>query len=89
MKEYLIRIEFDTGSALFTTISGDTPTRPFTIANNLWNYQYPGHAAQRLEMLARSREAVGYQVKRIYGKVPDMPYTGNRNNVAATICDFL
>lgn len=87
MKKYLIRIESE-NSALFTTIYGDTPSRPFMIDHNLWNYKTPWAAAQRLERLAKSWEAHGYAVKRIYGSILDMPTNGNEFNAAATIRDF-
>lgn len=88
MKEYLIRIESNNGNALYTTVYGDTPTRPFMIDGNLWNYKTPWTAAMRLEMLAQSWENHGQKVKRIYGGVLDMPYWGNRFNCGITIYNF-
>ena len=79
MKQYLIRIENGRGSEC-ATINGDS-RRPFMIANNLWNYKTPGHAARRLEKLAQAWEKNGYTVKRIFGAVSDMPATGNNFNV--------
>lgn len=87
MKKYLIGIASER-SFLFTTISGDIPTRPFTIANNLWNYATPWHAAQRLELLAKAWEKRGRKVKRFYGDVWDMRKTGNTHNVAVTVNDY-
>ena len=87
MKEYLIRIENGRG-AEFTTISGDCPSRPFQIANNLWNYSTPWHAAQRLEKLAKCWESAGLTVKRIYGNVFEMPTKGNGRNVELTLLDY-
>lgn len=87
MKEYLIRIENERGSECIT-IYGDTPSRPFIIANNLWNYCSPGHAARRLEMLAKSWENNGHTVKRIYGTVADMPTRGNEFNIEWTLLDY-
>lgn len=87
MKNYLIRIENGRG-AEFTTISGDCPSRPFQIANNLWNYTTPGHAARRLEMLAKSWESNGYTVTRIYGTVWEMPTTGSGANVDLILLEY-
>jgi hypothetical protein len=87
MKEYLIRIENERGSEC-TTISGDCPARPFQIANNLWNYTTPGHAARRLEKLAQCWERNGITVKRIFGTVSDMPTCGNEFNVEKTLLDY-
>ena len=86
MKEYLIRIE-TAHSSESITINGDL-CRPFMIANNLWNYCSPGHAAQRLEKLARAWENNGYTVKRIFGIVSDMPTQGNKFNVEKTLLDY-
>lgn len=80
MKEYLIRIENGHTSER-TMINGDS-SRPFQIANNLWNYTTPGHAARRLEKLAESWEKNGYTVKRVYGPIWDMPAIGNGYNVS-------
>lgn len=87
LKEYLIRIENERGSEC-TTIYGDCPQRPFSIANNLWNYSTPWHAAQRLEKLARCWENCGYTVKRVYGNVWEMPTKGNKTNVGLTLLDY-
>jgi hypothetical protein len=87
MKEYLIRIESGHTSEC-TTISGDCPGRPFTIANNLWNYTKPGYAAQRLEKLAKSWESHGRTVKRIYGTVFEMPTIGSKHNVSLIQLDY-
>ena len=87
MKEYLIRIE--NGHTIeYTTIYGDCPSRPFQIANNLWNYSTPWHAAQRLEKLAKSWESHGYTVKRVYGNVWEMPTKGNGANVGLILLDY-
>ena len=86
MKKYLIRIE--TGSnAIFTTINGDS-RRPFQILNNLWNYTTPGHAARRLEKHAAQWETLGFNVRRIYGAVADMPTTGNEFNLEKILLDY-
>ena len=87
LKEYLIRIENERGSEC-TTIYGDCPSRPFSIANNLWNYSTPWHAAQRLEKLARSWENNGLTVKRVYGNVWEMPTKGNGGNVGLILLDY-
>ena len=79
MKKYLIRIESGRNSE-FTTINGDS-RRPFQIAHNLWNYKTPGHAARRLESIARAWESHGRDVTRIYGTVGDMPTQGNEFNL--------
>jgi hypothetical protein len=86
MKQYLIRIENGRGSEC-TTINGDS-YRPFMISHNLWNYKTPGHAARRLEKLAKAWEKNGYAVKRIFGAVSDMPVTGNNFNVEAILLDY-
>lgn len=84
MKKHLIRIE--TGcNCEFTTINGDS-RRPFQIAHNLWNYATPGHAARRLENIARAWENNGRSVKRIYGTVGDMPTTGDEFNLEIILC---
>lgn len=87
MKQYLIRIESERARECIT-ISGDCPSRPFQIAHNLWNYRTPGHAARRLENLAKSWENNGHAVKRIYGSVHDMPTTGNDFNIGITLLDY-
>jgi hypothetical protein len=87
MKEYLIRIENGRGAECIT-INGDCPSRPFQIAHNLWNYITPGHAARRLEMLAKSWENNGYTVKRVYGNVWEMPTTGSGANVGLILLDY-
>ena len=87
MKKYLIRIETEHGAEC-VTIYGDTPSRPFIIAHNLWNYSTPGHAAQRLEKLAKAWENNGLTVTRLYGSVQDMPTRGNAFNIAQTLRDW-
>lgn len=86
MKEYLVRIENGRGCECIT-INGDS-CRPFMIAGNLWNYTRPGHAARRLEMLAKSWENHGCTVKRIFGTVADMPTRGSKFNIEKTLIDF-
>lgn len=86
MKKYLIRIE-NGHTSEHTTISGDS-SRPFQIANNLWNYTTPGHAARRLEKLAQYWEKLGYTVKRVFGAVSDMPVKGNNFNIEKTLLDY-
>lgn len=89
LKEYLIRIEYASGkNAAYVSIYGDCPQRPFSIANNLWNYSTPWHAAQRLKKLAKCLESAGYTVKRIYGNVFEMPTKGNERNVELTLLDY-
>ena len=86
MKKYLIRIE--TGSnAIFTTINGDS-RRPFQILNNLWNYTTPGHAGRRLEKHAAQWENLGFNVRRIYGTVSDMPTQGDDFNLEMILLDY-
>jgi hypothetical protein len=87
MKKYLIWIESNR-AAIFTSVYGDTPSRPFSIAGNLWNYATPGHAARRLEKLAQSWDALGIPTRRVYGTIDDMPTKGNENNVAATLAEW-
>ena len=72
MKKYLIRIESDNGYKQTISINGDS-SLPFQIANNLYNYRYPGHAAHRLELLAKSLENNNFIIKRVYGTILDMP----------------
>jgi hypothetical protein len=86
MKKYLIRIETGCNSE-FTTINGDS-LRPFQIANNLWNYTTPGHAARRLEKIALAWENNGRAVTRIYGTVADMPTRGNDFNLGVILLDY-
>jgi hypothetical protein len=90
MRKYLIRIESDglTKKSECVTVYGDTPSRPFIIARNLWNYATPWTAARRLEMLARAWEGHGFQVRRFYGTVEDMPTRGNAHNVAMTLREW-
>lgn len=87
MRQYLIAIQSG-NHELCTHIYGDSPSRPFSIANNLWNYITPWHAAQRLEKLAKSWEARGRDVRRIYGQVRHMPTKGDRDNVWSIIRDY-
>lgn len=86
MKKYLIGIKSER-SREYTTINGDS-CRPFMIAHNLWNYTTPGHAAQRLEKLARAWENNGSTVERIYGTVADMPTCGSPFNVDVILIDY-
>ena len=86
MNTYLIKIEAANGANECVTINGDS-YRPFQIAGNLWNYQYPGHAAHRLEMLAKSWENNGFAVKRIYGTILDMPKEGNDYNIGVILAE--
>lgn len=86
MKKYLIRIE-SSHSSESITINGDS-CRPFMIAHNLWNYTTPGHAARRLEKLARCWENAGYTVKRVCGPIRDMPTCGDKFNIEKTLIDF-
>ena len=86
MKKYLIRIETGPNSE-YTTINGDS-RRPFQIAHNLWNYTTPGHAARRLEKIARAWENNGRQVTRIYGAVGDMPTCGDEFGLKVILLDY-
>ena len=86
MNTYLIKIEADNGAKEGVTINGDS-YRPFQIARNLWNYQYPGHAAHRLETLAKNWENNGFAVKRIYGTILDMPKKGNDYNIGIILAE--
>ena len=86
MNTYLIKIESSNGAKEGITINGDS-TRPFQIAHNLWNYQYPGHAAHRLEMLAKSWENNGFAVKRTYGTILDMPKKGDDYNIGIILAE--
>ena len=86
MNTYLIKIEADNGAKEGVTINGDS-YRPFQIAHNLWNYQYPGYAAHRLEILAKNWENNGLRVKRIYGTILDMPKDGNDYNIGIILAE--
>ena len=87
MNKYLIRIETGSGTKECVSINGDS-LRPFQIAGNLWNYQYPGNAARRLETLAKAWENNGLPVKRIYGTVFDMPQKGNDHNIGIILSAY-
>lgn len=67
MKKYLIKIKALENNHIETIRYNSDSLRPYQIANNLWNYDKVGHAARRLEMLAKSWERHGYTVERIYG----------------------
>lgn len=84
MDKYLIKIKASNGSTECITINGDS-TRPFQIAHNLWNYLYPGHAAHKLNTIAKSWENNGLTVERCYGTIVDMPTQGNQYNVKLTL----
>lgn len=86
MKQYLIAIENEHGRENIT-INGDSRW-PFMIANNLWNYTTPGHAARRLEKIAVAWENNGRTVKRIFGTVADMPARGNEFNLEMILLDY-
>ena len=86
MEKYLIRIDANNGASECITINGDS-IRPFQIANNLWNYQYPGQAAHKLSTLAKSWENNGLTVTKIYGTISDMPTNGNKYNVQLILAE--
>lgn len=86
MNTYLIKIEANNGANECVSINGDS-CRPFQIAGNLWNYQCPGHAARKLETLAKAWENNGLAVKRIYGTILDMPKKGNDYNIAIILAE--
>lgn len=88
MKKYLIEIRTTCGGLLFTTINGDMPSCPFCIGNCAWAYMTPGHAARRLELLAKGWEKRGRTVERIYGTIADMKKSGNADNVIAITQDW-
>lgn len=88
MKKYLIEIKSNCGGLCFTSINGDTPSKPFSIANNLWLYETPWAAAHRLELLAKALEKHGRIVTRVYGTILDMPTKGDKHNASATIHDY-
>ena len=87
MGKYLIKIEAGNGAKECVSINGDS-CRPFQIAGNLWNYQYPGHAARRLETLAKAWENNGLSVKRVYGTVFDIPKKGDFHNVGVILSGY-
>lgn len=86
MKKYLIKIKANNGANECITINGDS-LRPFQIANNVWNYQYPGHAARKLSTLAKSWQDNGLTVTKIYGTISDMPRKGNEYNVRLILAE--
>lgn len=86
MERYLIRIDANNGASACITINGDS-LRPFQIANNLWNYQYPGYAAHKLSTLAKSWENNGLTVTKIYGTISDMPTKGHEYNVQLILAE--
>lgn len=86
MNKYLIKIKSNNGASECITINGDS-LRPFQIANNLWNYQYPGHAARKLSTLAKSLESNGLIVTKIYGTISDMPRKGNDYNIQLILAE--
>ena len=79
-----VQFTINTNVAASITINGDS-LRPFQIANNLWNYHYPGHAAHRLSTIAKIWENIGLTVTKIYGTILDMPTKGNEYNVQLTL----
>ena len=86
MNKYLIGIKANNGASECITINGDS-IRPFQIANNLWNYQYPGYAARKLNTLAKSWKNKGLTVTKIYGTISDMPTNGNKYNVQLILAE--
>ena len=87
MKKYLIRIKANNGKTEGISINGDS-LRPFQIANNFWNYQYPGHAAHKLNTLAKIWQDNGLTVTKIYGTISDMPRKGNEYNVQLILAEY-
>lgn len=87
MNTYLIRIKADNGADECVSVNGDS-CRPFQTAGNLWNYQYPGHAARRLETLAKAWENNGFAVKRTYGTVFDIPQKGDCYNIGIILSEY-
>ena len=86
MNKYLIKIKANNGKTEGITINGDS-IRPFQIANNLWNYQYPGYAARKLNTLAKSWKNKGLIVTKIYGTISDIPVKGNKYNVELILAE--
>lgn len=86
MNKYLIGIKANNGESECISINGDS-LRPFQIANNLWNYQYPGHAARKLSTLAKSWKNNGLIVTKIYGTILDMPRKGNEHNIQLILAE--
>ena len=86
MNTYLIKIESSNGAIESISINGDS-SRPFQIANNLWNYLYPGYAAHKLNTLAKNWEKLGFSVKRTYGTILDMPKKGDDYNIGIILAD--
>lgn len=87
MNTYLIRIKANNGADECVSINGGS-LRPFQIAHDLWNYQYPGRAARRLETLAKAWENNGLSVKRTYGTVFDMPQKGDSYNIGIILSEY-
>lgn len=86
MNTYLIRIKANNGADECISINGDS-LRAFQIGHNLWNYQYPGYAAHKLEILAKNWENNGLAVKRTYGTILDMPKKGNDYNIGIILAE--
>ena len=86
MNKYLIGIKSNNGKSECITINGDS-IRPFQIANNLWNYQYPGYAARKLNTLAKIWENNGLIVTKIYGTILNMPRKGNEHNIQLILAE--
>ena len=87
MKKYLIKIAAGNGKKECVSINGDS-ARPFQVAGNLWDYQFPGNAARRLETLAKNWENNGLSVNRIYGTVFDMPTKGDDHNIGIILAEY-
>ena len=88
MNSYLIKIKASNGATECISINGDS-YRPFQIAHNLYNYLLPGHAARKLEALAKAWEANGLYVSRHYGTILEMPTHGDAYNIDLTIAKHI
>lgn len=86
MKYYIIAIN-NGWTEEHITINGDS-LRPFSIANNLWNYITPWTAERRLKKLAQAWEKNGFSVTYRYGTILDMPTMGNEFNISVTLKKF-
>lgn len=89
MKEYIIGISAKRKDECYIeehiTIYGDCPSRPFSIAHNLYNYKTPWTASQRIKKIGKAWENNGLNVDYIYGTIDDMPINGDEYNAYMTV----
>lgn len=92
MKEYIISVSAKRKDGTYIeehiTVYGDCPSRPFSIAHNLWNYTTPWTAAQRIKKIGKAWENNGLNVDYIYGTIDDMPINGDEYNAYMTVKEY-